>query len=171
MEDRHENAILNLQPSDPTVNGSVAALMTARNVPEILPSNFEDYKNVKKLTLVAHGNGNVIGGKSGVQLGSQLNALGFQPDEVEVIACCRAPGPARQDLANTMGVPVTGGTGRMIVQKSDNQFGNVGDIRVYDEAKAADFQAKHGKLQSRADQESVLQPRGQGFAKYHPNKT
>jgi len=171
LEDRHENAILNLQPGDPTVNSSVAALMTARNVPEILPSNFQDYKNVKKLTLVAHGNGDAIAGKSGVQLGSQLNALGFQPDEVEVIACCRAPGPARQDLANTMGVPVTGGTGRMIVQKSDNQFGNVGDIRVYDEAKVANFESTQGPITTRAQQESVLKPKGDGIAKYHPNKT
>ncbi|MDG9670842.1 DUF6531 domain-containing protein [Hahella sp. CR1] len=161
MEDRYKNAVLPLQ-QDPVVLASVERLIAARNIPVINKDNFHDYKNVKKLTLIAHGNGDHIAGKSGAELGNRLKELGFTPDKIEVVACRFEPGPARQDLANSMGVPVTGGTGRMIVDKE-------GQVRVYDEAFCEEFIAQTGsKLDKYEDQQKILYPAGEGHETFYP---
>ncbi|MBU6951964.1 RHS repeat-associated core domain-containing protein [Hahella sp. HN01] len=162
MEDRFKNAILVLQPKDGIVAWSAQKLVDTRNVPIIGRDNIDSLRNVKKLTLLAHGTGDAIAGHDGVTLGNKLKEIGFKPDEIEVIACRRTPGPARQDIANIMGVPVTGGTGRM---KLDNN----GDVRVLDEQKVVQRTEAKGSPLTNEELNSCLRPVGEGFETFTPN--
>ncbi|WP_299589493.1 RHS repeat-associated core domain-containing protein [uncultured Microbulbifer sp.] len=133
---RYKNAVLNLEPKDGKAIRNVQRLIRGRNIPEILPETINDLRDVEKLTIITHadGNGFVVFGEylSGEQLGGKLKQYGFTPNSVEMIACCREPGPARQALADTLGVPVTGGNGRMRVEDG-------GSIVVADEKATIEY--------------------------------
>lgn len=89
--------------------------------------------------------------------------LGFTPDEVEVIVCCRTPGAAGQKIANTMKVKVHSGYGRMLVDEQRR-------VRVIDDELASKFEERHGRgPQTRSEQEDIMYPVGQGAIEFIPD--
>jgi len=153
--DRFEKALLNLQPDDATISSGVAALATAHNLPVIDNNNVAALANAKTLIVCGHGNGENIAGYTGEELGNTLINSGYQPDQVVVLACNRGQGNARQDLANTMGTPVTVTKGRMMVFDD-------GKVLITNEAETN----KRGNPKDPRDR--AYYPQGQGYEVLQP---
>jgi RHS repeat-associated protein len=120
--DRFERAILVLETEDPVVRKAVEALRDNHGIPVITKKNIEHLRDVKVLTIVGHGSGKTIAaGMSGKEMADFLKSCGIAPGAIDVVSCCRTPGPAHQELANEMGVPVRGAKGRTMVYPDGRQ--------------------------------------------------
>ena len=135
-----------------TIKNSADLMASKKRAPIITERNINELRDVDVLIINGHGNGNVIaGGLSGDEMADFLIANKINPKAIDVATCCRAPGPARQDLANRMNVPVRGTKGRTFTDEDGNE-------RIIDEAKTSE------------SGEYVIYPQGAGYEIFNPEK-
>ena len=121
-KDRFNRAILILEVDDSTVRRAVDALQRNHGIPIVTKRNLKYLQDVKVLTIVGHGSGDTIAaGMSGKEMATLLKNSGISPEAIDVVSCCRVQGPARQDLADEMGVPVRGAKGRTMIHPDGRQ--------------------------------------------------
>jgi len=150
LENRYNKAQLVLETKDSVIARSASILEGKKGIPIITPENLEALRNVKVLVINGHGSGDtIVDGLSGDQMADFLLANNIKPDAIDVLSCCSAPGPARQKLADRMGVPVRGTMGRTGVDEDGDQW-------VWNEK------------ETEATGQDVFYPKGEGYEVFTP---